>query len=322
MPSSLVSSRRRRGFNGLSRPNSAKDDRTLRESIESLRESGEELEHINEKLRDVLGLPANRTRGFISGAIQAIVPRKFYGFLPEKVADFIAEEGDVLEQMEGAFRGNVDSTQISLRSLVQEGRKKHDQLQELADDITRAQEEGWDARQLQEYMADKAGVELYDEVAEMLDQEFGFLPDEEKERRKEELLIQLQNNLAIGGRLTETIDKVCIAGIRVFDRGVGGYYNFMNVYRPIAAIRDAARNLVNMDETMLMSRDALVETLGMSLVAIEHSIKAAELAEKYSITSTDMHKLLEECNDHLGEQLKVLDASKPKLLADSAGITN
>lgn len=305
---------RRRGEN-LAKVGLSRNDRALKENIKSLQESGEELEDISAHLRKILDLPSSKTRGFIAGTVQALVPKSFYGFIPEMVTKFVAEETDVLEQMEASLRGNVDSIQISLHSLTTEAKSKHERIEELKADLARAKEEGWDARQLQEYIAEKAGIELYEEIAEMLDREFGFLPEDEREKRKEELLVQLENNAAIGGQLMNTMGRVCIAGLQVFNKGVGQYYDFMNVYKPLAVIRDAAKDLVKMDESMFKARDALVETLYMSLKAVEASVDAAKLVGSYSIASADMHELLKQCGQHLGQKLKELEASSTKLIA-------
>lgn len=284
-------------------------DKDIQQNIKQLKESRDELEHINDFLKNVLEYPSEEEgwlRKRVMSAFHAVLPRRVYDFVPSSMMPFLAEEYDLLEYIERLMRGNVDNVQEALRRIASSAAEKLLNIDQLREDLGRARDEEWDAKTLQQYMADRAGVPVYEEVARLLDHEFNVLSPEEKERRKVELLQQLEDNAAIGEELMDTMSKVCVAGLQVFSQGVAQYFNYMNVYRPLAVIRDAAKAMTEMNESNYAAREALRNTFLASVRAIEASVDAANLVSQYSIASPDMKGLLQEGKRDIEKKLAAL----------------
>jgi hypothetical protein len=285
-------------------------DSALQKTMEGLKQSKKELEELNGYIKKWCNLPVDQKRSIMAKICYHVVPKRAYSVLPSGFLKFMAEEYDVLELIERLIRENVNNTQDALRELAACAIEKRQMLNELGEDLKSAQTENWDAQTLQQYMAEKAGIQIYSEVSQLLDAEFNAILPEEKEKRKNELLDQLGANIKIGEQFMETISRVCSAGIDVFHQGVGQYYNYMNFYRPVAVIRDAAKTLVDMNSSMYAAKDALVATFTASLKAIEVAVDAASMVEKYSIVAPDMGKLLESGRNRLDSKMRMLDTLK------------
>ena len=304
---------RARSTTNVTRRIASTSDRALQDNIKALGQSRKELEGLDKTLRRVLKLPSDKTRGALAKILHALTPQSLYPHLPERVVKLVAEEYDVLELIERLMRSNLDNIQSALRNLAFTAQEKRMQLDELAGDLAKAKEEGWDAQRIQAYLADKAGIQIYEEVSDLLNREFNILPADEREARKEELLAQLQSNIVIGGTLMTTMGKVCGAGLQIFHRGVGRYFDYMNVYRPLTVIRDSAESMTEMNTSMFAAKDALVATFQTSVEAIKASIEATTIVNRYSIASSDMKGLLEKGGKEIDEKLKLLRASTQRL---------
>lgn len=285
------------------------NDRALQENIMALSESRKELEGINKLVKKALGLPSDRKRNIVAKLLNYLVPTSWYESLPSSVVKLMAEENDVLELIETLMRSNIDSVQDALRELAACAILKREELNNLEADLKTARKENWSAQELQEYIAGKAEIQIYDVVARLLDIEFNALTPEEKEIRKIDLLNKLSSTVLIGDELMETIGKVCSAGLQVFHRSVTQYYDYVNFYRPISVIRDSARALIDTNHSMYAAKDALVATFKTSLQAIELAVDAANMVNNYSIASGDMQGLLKSGRVRLDQKLKALEAS-------------
>lgn len=289
------------------------NDRSLKDNMKALGASKEELANNNKLIKKALDLPTDRTRSLVARTLHLIIPRRLYDSLPEGMVKFIAEEYDVLELIEGLMRTNVNNAQDALRNIAACAQAKAEDLNNLANDIATAQKENWDAKQLQQYIAERAGVQIYEEVSRLLDNEFSILAPEEREKRKIQLLEQLLSNIVIGEELIRTLSKVLSAGLEIFHRGVGQYFDYMNIYRPVAVIRDSAQTMVDMNQSMYVSKDAVVATFQASLSAIEAAVDAATLVNNYKIASSDMRNLLETGQKQIMGKLKTLRATTERL---------
>ncbi len=286
------------------------NDRTLQQNIKALETSRTELTDINDFIRKTLNLPVDRKRSIFARVLYYVVPQRLYSSLPQSLVKLVAEEYDVLELIERLMRTNINNTQDALKSLAFCAIEKREQLDELQADIERARAEGWSAQQLQAYMAEKAQIQIYDEVNQLLDLEFGVLSSEEKEKRKAELLNQLESNIAIGQTLGVTLSNVCSASLAIFHRAVGQYFDYVNVYKPIAVIRDSAKTLTDMNQSMYAARDGIVTTFQASLEAIDTAVQAATLINSYAIASADIQGMLENGAKRINGRVKALNESK------------
>lgn len=285
------------------------NDRALQENITALKESRKELEGINKMVKTALDLPSDRKRSVIAKFLNYLVPTSWYESLPTSVMKLMAEENDVLELIETLMRSNIDSVQNALRELAACAITKREELNILEADLETARKENWSAQELQEYIAGKAEIQVYDVVARLLDIEFNALTSEEKEIRKNDLLDKLRSTVLIGDELMETIGKVCSAGLQVFHRSVTQYFDYVSFYRPISVIRDAAKSFIETNHSMYAAKDALVATFRTSLQAIELAVDAANMVNNYSIASGDMQGLLKSGRVRLDQKLKALEVS-------------
>jgi hypothetical protein len=289
-------------------------DKNLRSTIEKLKSHKTELEEISAIIKKELSLPIDRKRKFLAQLVYSVTPESFYQWLPDRVTKMVAEEFDALEFLEGLMRQNVNNTQSALQELANTALKKSEEVENLESDIGKAIGENWDAQTLQKFMAEKADVQIYSEVANLLAEEFNALTAEDKEKRKTELLSQLQSNVDLGKKLVSALGKVCNAGLQIFHQGVAQYYNYTNFYRPISVIRDAASTMVDMNESMYSARDALKMTFNASIEAIETAIDAAKLIRQYSLSGVDMKKIIESGQTRLEKKLEELDSKRDKVL--------
>lgn len=287
-------------------------DGALAKMMESLKQSKKELEELNNYIKQWCDLPNDRKRSFAAKICYNVLPKKVYSVLPSGFLKFLAEESDVLELIERLMRENVNNTQDALRELAACAISKRQMLDEIEDDLEAARNENWDAQTLQQYMAEKSGIAIYEEVSRLLDAEFNAILEEEKERRKGELLDQLDANIKIGEQFIETLVRVCSAGLDIFHQGICQYYNYINFYRPVAVIRDSAKALIDMNKSMYAAKDALVATFQASLKAIETAVDAASMVEKYSIVAPDMEKLLESGRKRLDDKMRTLTILKDR----------
>lgn len=284
-------------------------DEALRENIKSLKTSQRELNGINDHIRKVLDLPSDRGRSIVGRALHFIVPKRFYPYVPHSFLKIMAEEYDVLELIEGLMRNNINNVQGALKNIAACTLTKEQEIKQLESDIERAQAENWKAERLQEYVTEMAGIEVYEEIKKLLEDEFQTLSDEEKEARKNELLEQLKSAIVIGGKLMETLGKTCSVGLQVFHRAVGQYFQYVNFYGPITVVRDSAMSLTETNQSMYAARDAIVVTFQASLEAIDAAVQASMLINRYSIASPDMVKLLRSGQERLEKNYLKLKGS-------------
>ncbi len=285
-------------------------DGTLQKTMDALKACKKELEDLNNFVKKVCDLPTDHKRSIFGKLMYHLVPRRVYSVVPRAMLKIMAEEYDVLELIERLQRENVNNVQDALRDLCVGAAEKRQELNDLEADLRRAQEENWSARQLQDYMASKSGVELYEIVAQLLDSEFKVLSDEEKGKRKDDLLAQLLANIVLGGTLMETMSRVVSAGLEVFHRGMSQYFAYVHFYKPISIIRESAKTMVDMNRSMYAGKEALIANFQASLRAIEASLEAAKMWEQYSVTAPDMKNLLEAGQKRLEQKMKAVEAAR------------
>jgi len=300
----------------LQRTLRSSSDRALQDAIKNVARSKEEFVNLDKNIRQIMNLPRNRTRSWLAKGINWIVPKRFYPKLPTSVVKMIAEEFDALEAGEGKYRDTVVGIQLGLKNLTHAVREKGEQLESLRTDVERAKAENWNARRLHEYILEQAEMEVDEEIAELLDDKFSVLGEEEKESRRQRLLKQLEGNVAIG-RLTVVLGvKSCYAGLEVFEVASGEYYNYITNYKPAAAIRDTAIALIEGSDTMHAGRDVIMETYDVSLRGIDNALEAARKCRDHSIVSVDMQKLLETGNKKIDDKLRILANEDQKRLRE------
>ena len=269
-------------------------DRELQESINGLVAVRKSFDTVDKMVRKAFDLENSMAKRWLAQAIGSVMPKFMYDHLPQGVVTFIAEEYDVLELIEHKMRDQVNNAQTSLRNIANCAVAKKQDIEELRADLEQAKKENWDAQQIHQYITEKAGILVDPQVEQLLDEQFTVLSLEEREHRRMELFNQLEANTAIGDELCATLGKVCCAGLEVFDKLTGQYYDYVNVYKPLAVIRDSAKMLVDVNKSMYAAKSVVTTTFSVSIAAIEAAVDAASLVAKYQVASEDTRRLFQE----------------------------
>ncbi len=285
-------------------------DGALQKTMESLKQSKKELEELNGYIKKWCDLPVDRKRSAMAKICYHLIPQKAYSVLPSALVKFMAEEYDVLELIERLWRENVNNVQDATRDTAVCAIETKQMLNELEEDLKTARQENWDAQTLQQYMAGKANLPIYEEVSQLLDEQFNILSPKERERRKKSLLDQMEGNIKAGGKYMEMLRQVCCAELDTFSEGASGYYNYVNFYRKIAVLRDAAKALVDLNQSMYVAKDALKATYQTSLKAIEITLDAISMAEKFSVVGPDMQAMFESGGKRIQDKMRILEGLK------------
>lgn len=308
----MARSRKRSQSGGSILPVPIRKDARLQQHTKTLKQQKEHMNKLDRALRRALELPSDRSRSFAAKAIRAVVPSFLIQRLPSGIVEMVGEEEDVLQFVERSIRESNNNIQQAIRGIAKEAVQFRIDLEQLAAHIAEAEEKNWTARQLQDYIAQQADIQVFPEVAELLDRQIGILTPEEEEARRQELLVGLKNTLALGQHLQRTVGEVCNASLEVYQKSTIQYYQYTRFQDSAATIRDAAKELLTGNEAMYASKEALAATFQVSLQAVETALEGAQMAEQYRIASVDMAGLLEAGATRLRQKVKAL----PQALAE------
>ncbi len=280
---------------------------TVPEAITKLEEAKERMEEIDRELAHMLGIPDTKPENFLT-RLALYISKEKHRYLGGK---------DPLDVLEENMRGVINDTQSALMLLASTAKNKRQELREMEADLVLARDENWDAAKIQEYIAKKTKMALPEEVKELLLDEFAILPQNEIGAQKTALLAQIESNIHIGERLMGVLSATCCAGLEVFHHGQRQYYDYMCTYREVRAIRNAAKTLVAVDDSLALSRAAVVETYRASIEAIGCALDAARQIEHYAIGSDETILAITDGREKLEARLRGLkDASSaPELPA-------
>lgn len=275
--------------------------------MQALHSSKQELESINKYIRRFLGLELGWGQTIFGRMFGKFVPKRFYGVMPAAILRWVAEEADVLEQIEGMMRGCINNNQEAVASIAVCALTELEELQTLIADIETAEKNNWSARQLQEYMAAESQITINPAVVQLLDEKFNIFTDAQKEDKRKELIEQLKILALTRRKLIDTLGSTCSAGLGQLNAVVGQYYAYSRTYRPIAIIRNSARDMLQTDQSLYAARQVLMTTISASVNAIENIIKSAGAVNEYHIASTEFHRLLDESNKRIDTGLAELE---------------
>lgn len=286
------------------------DLKVVKSCMNDLAERRGAISELNGDIRKMIGESSNSPRAIMARMMQKVIPRRVQQILPNGVTKFIADETDMLERVETQLRENTNGAQDTLMSLVGMAKTTREEMVELARDITQARQENWDARALQDYIAEKSGIPLYAEVSDLFDKEFGVLTDEERELRKDELLTSLMAMLKVGDANMAMMGKVCGVVSREFNVAMVQFLSYLKAYKPMIVFRDAAKQITEMNASMFIAKGALDLTFVTALDAITLSMDVIQQAGKFSISSPATVKMLEDGKAHLEEKLAAFDKAR------------
>ncbi|MEK7151715.1 MAG: hypothetical protein AAB784_03325, partial [Patescibacteria group bacterium] len=181
--STALATRSTKGSVTQVRPN-----QNIERHMQVLHESKQELEAINKNIRKFLGLELGWGHTIFGRMFGKFVPKRFYGVMPAAILRWVAEESDVLEQIEGMMRECINNNQEAVANIARCALIEAEELQVFISDIESAETDGWSARQLQEYMASESQIAINPAIAQLLDEKFNVFTDAQKEGKKRELI--------------------------------------------------------------------------------------------------------------------------------------
>lgn len=282
-------------------------NQNIERHMQVLHKSKQELESINRNIRKFLGLELGWGHTVFGRMFGWLVPKKFYGVMPATILKWVAEEADVLEQIEGMMRECINNNQEAVANIATCALVEAEELGIFVTDIGKAESEGWNARELQEYMASESQIAINPAIAQLLDEKFSVFTNEQKEAKKKELIEHLKILALTRRKLIETLSQTCDAGLAQLNAAVGQYYAYSRVYRPTTVIRNSAKDMLQTDQSLYAARQVLMTTIAASVNAIENIIKSAGAVNEYHIASTEFHRLLDESNKRIGVGLAELE---------------
>lgn len=302
----------RRGNGGLGR-----NDKEAVVHIKAITDGRKKLESINKSLTDgVLVREHKGAKAMLARFLDTVVPERMRDSIPA-IKSLVTGEIDVLARVEGDWRESIDSVQGGLRDLAAMAIERREAWEQLAEDVKAARSEDWDAQTLQNYIMDRAGISIHDEVVQLLDEYNAVLTKEDKEMRKEDLLAKLDSVVVVGAEAMTMMGKVCGAGLQVLQETVTEFWAFSEFVKPVSVIRDAAKDLIGASANAFAGQKVLIATLATSLEAINVAVEGAKLMQARSIASDAMGKFLQEGAKSIDVKLAELEKAKQNRLAPS-----
>lgn len=285
-------------------------DARLTEAAANIKDAAESIEQLDNQIREIVGAESGRG-GIVAKVLNRLpLPEFILDLLPERLLKVMAENADVLEHIEYLLRRNVDTLQEAVSNIAEVSIMKEEDLKALKKDIGKAIAEKWDAQELQGYLAKRSNIKINQNVQKLLDKEFNVLSEEEKERRRQALLQDLENNENISRTLMALLEDMATAGLQVFHRGMSQYSTYVDVYRLFITLRDSAQAMTRMNQSMYAARDALCLTLQQSVNATKQILRAVELYEQYAIASPKTREFIENQITELKIEIAALKAAE------------
>ena len=286
-------------------------DKNLQDFFKRVERKQKESKYLDPSLRNALGLPTNKVRNFLSKCLYRITPQRFYGVLPESIFELMAEENDVLAWHASKLRERLNDTQLTVKNISGVSKITKEEADQLKADIETATADNWNSQRLQEFIAEAVDVEIYPEVAQLLDDQFWGLSPEKQEKRRERSLAMLRRIQAAQSKASEYLhDEVCEEAMQALNILMEEYYCFMKICIPVAAVRDAAKALLGTNVAMFTAKDAVRETMRISGEILEIVADGLKLAQgDYSLSAPDMSETQEFERNRIRRKLKELESS-------------
>lgn len=290
----------------------SQQDPELIATFERIREKREGLEEMNDVLRSALDIQPDKGRSFIAKCLALVTPKWMYPRMPTKLLKLMAEEADALELFEGSYRNTINEYQNALITGIEVGIKKEEDYEALMKDLQKAKDENWSAQKLQAHIMERAQIKGHEAITKLLDREFGLLSDDEKEKKKQHLLLKLADIAKGNESLIQLIAKTLSADLSVLNTAIAEYYAYKEFYVPIATIRDSAEIMTQTSNTMYAAREALLYTAKMAVDAITVALEANAHVARFSLASPEVRAALEGERKRIEitmEECKVIEAA-------------
>ena len=306
----------KRGRNGSYEyePQSKKDD-SLQTMIATIKEMGHTVDETGKEIKDMLDIQTSWYHQKVARFMGWLLPNSMKGVLPKSLQRIIAEDGEILEYMETLLRENVNNSQNAAVRAAECALTEEKKLDELKGDLKEVSEENWDAAELQNYIAQKSGIKIHEQVANLLAKEFSVLSDEEKEESRQWLLKELQGTIANKEELQKLLNVVSASGLKIFQAGLTQFYGYTNAYRPFIEIRNSAKTMTELNKSIYAAKDALCLTLDRSVGAVTLILKTLEHVSAYDISAPEMKEFIQEKRLEIEQAIKSFNETQRERMA-------
>lgn len=284
-------------FQGGSNPNHNQDtsstgmiDKDLLIIIKKMNKSAQSLKDSSRLLRKVLGLPANRARNILARTFRKVIPNALCEYIPDSIAMFISEELDILDFTENKIRTNVNEAQTTAGEMALTAINQKDDLESARAELAKAISEDWSAKQLRDYLSGKVDLEIDENIETLLDDRHDYLPEEEKQRRKANLLKRLDVGLNNKGELCAVIAKACAIQLDTLDELILTLHDFVSIHRPMKVLRDAGITMNENARAILAANAVVQDIFERSIRTFEAIVEVVPMFDKYAISSADMNR--------------------------------
>lgn len=232
---------------------------------------------------------------------------------------------DALEELEIAQREELNDVQevfVDLAEVVEEHEKRVAQFRE---EFERARDEEWSIEDLEELFTSRAaehGVIVTENTQKLMRQAREDQSPEELEVARENLMIQLEDDVAIGEVLIQHLHALARGGVQIFLSSAAQYSRYVNMRVPIAAARDAAHAMADTQQTGVLGEVALRETAAYVGEAFEVAIQGVALLsdpEMRAKTRAEIQAATDSVYSNLQELSRQIAASGTKQKALQEG---
>lgn len=303
-------------------------DRELQQKFQALKDCRKDFDELSGWLMKQLDMPVNKKKQFLADIVQKYLPTAVYDWAPMGLTKWIAAETNAAEMEERLLRENVNNVQRVLNNLIASAREESQILADFAEDIKKANEEKWTARELHEYLTKAADLEVSDEITNLLDEKFDILSSEMKEKRRLEILSQLEHNAMGRKKLIEAEAEGCYLGLEVWHMGVSAYFDYMTIIRPLNVIYKSAEGMMDMNKAAYTAKEVVIKKLSLAKDAFKHITEITARAHEYAVSGKDTLALFdqttEELRKHIGRletiqrEITTIEPRESKLIESAA----
>lgn len=295
-------------------------NQNIERHMQAVKQSRLEIKALNNTICKLLDAELGWGHTIFGRIFGMLIPKRFYGIMPSAILSWVAEEADVLEQVEGMKRESINRSQEVVANIAQCAFEESEDLKEFIADLDRAIEEKWDARQLQEYIASQSQISIRPIIAQLLDEKFNILTDQQREEKRLEFIKELKDTALNRQETIRALGLACDVCLTQLNAEIREYYSYTRVYRPVAMIRNSVGGMLETDKSLYIARQALMETMKSSVRGLETVIAGVAAVSEYRIASAEFHRLLDESNRRISAGLAELDkkeiASRDTALLD------
>src|SRR3989344_5322970 len=268
---------------------------TFRRGLETFKNSKERLQETEQLIRDVVD-PSKQAqvKYKLARLVQAIIPRKLQFMIPEGLSKLLAENLDPLQKIDTIFRFDINTSQDSAADMIAEIKKAKQELEQFKERVLKAEQENWDVKTLQQYVASRNNLPIRKEVLEVLEERLGLLSPEDIESQRKMILSSLKADIKNSEGAEELRKEIVLALVETVSHANLGYNSFANVLKPTIAMRDAANNITDLRGIMNIAGGAILMTIDTTVGGFEEVIDSLERAENNRIASVDTLNQLRE----------------------------